>query len=80
MQVLCKSSENRVEVRCSVCWNGFAVYWDQQTQTEQTEALEGVVKALKNHSCSGKAPSGAELLWNGPLATAGAARLGNAPN
>lgn len=53
MQVLCWTSDEGVEIRCSDCAQGFALYWGQQTESEKAEALEGMVQALKNHQCIG---------------------------
>ena len=51
MQVLCWNSDEGVEVRCSDCGQGFALYWGRQTEPEKAEALEGMVRTLKNHHC-----------------------------
>jgi hypothetical protein len=51
MQVLCFSNDESVEVRCSHCGQGFALYWGPQTETEKAEALDGMVQSLKVHHC-----------------------------
>jgi hypothetical protein len=85
MQVLCKSSNDRVEMRCSVCGQGFALYWERQTPAEQAEALKAVETALNDHHRDNEGgsvhPEGGFLIpeWNGPIAFSGAAILGNAP-
>ena len=86
MQVLCKTSSESVETRCSVCGQGFVLYWERQTQAEQAEALREVETALRNHhrSENGAAahPDHGFLVpaWDGPIAFSGAAMLGNAPS
>ncbi len=86
MQVLCKSSDQDVETRCSVCGQGFVLYWERHTRTERAEALKEIQKTLqKQHSHqSDKAahPDRGFLVpeWNGPIAFSGAAILGNAPS
>jgi len=84
MQVLWKSSDASAEVRCSVCWQGFALYWDRHTRTDQAEALEDIVQALKNHHCTGAVHPAHDVhvppAWDGPIVIAGTAILGNAPN
>jgi formate dehydrogenase maturation protein FdhE len=51
MQVLCFSNDESVEVRCSNCGQGFALYWGLQTETEKAVALDGMVQSLKVHNC-----------------------------
>jgi len=78
MQVLWRSSDTGAEVRCSVCWQGFALYWDRQSESGQAEALERAVDALKGHRCTGKsegthpARGGGVSTWAGPMVIAGA--------
>jgi hypothetical protein len=65
MQVLCFSNDESVEVRCSHCGQGFALYWGPQTETEKAEALDGMVQSLKVHHCiqsGAKAHSGQSSL------------------
>ena len=58
MQVLCHSNDESVEIRCSDCGQGFALYWGRQTDSEKAEALEGMVRALKQHRCTAPGPQG----------------------
>jgi hypothetical protein len=86
MQVLCKSNNERAEIRCDVCGQGFALYWERQTPHEQAEALKEVEAALKNHhrfeNKTSAHPIAGFLVpaWDGPVAFSGAAMLGNAPS
>ena len=86
MQVLCKSSNNAVETSCSVCGQGFVLFWERQTTTEKTTALREVAKTLRSHHDRNDGPEAHPdrgfLVpeWNGPIAFSGAAILGNAPS
>lgn len=85
MQVLCKSAETAVETRCSVCGQGFVLFWERTTKMEKFEALRQIDSTLRHHHHSGKTehahPQNGFLVpeWNGPIAYSGAAILGNAP-
>jgi len=85
MQVLLKSTETIVETRCSVCGQGFAMFWERQTRMERSEALREIDAALRSHHQRGAGtdvhPEKGFLVpaWDGPVAFSGAAILGNAP-
>jgi hypothetical protein len=85
MQVLCKSSEGAVETRCSICGQGFLLFWERQTRMERAEALREIDLALREHHLEGFEsnvhPKKGFLVpaWDGPIAYSGAALLGNAP-
>jgi hypothetical protein len=85
MQVLLKSSEEAAETRCSVCGQGFAMFWERQTKMERSEALRLVEAALRRHHHEGGGSEAHPVKgflvpeWNGPVAVSGAALLGNAP-
>lgn len=85
MQVLCKSSKGAVETSCSVCGQGFVLYWERQTRMEKATALREVAKTLRGHHLEDEGPSAHPERgflvpeWNGPIAFSGAAILGNAP-
>lgn len=84
MQVLLKSAENGVETRCSVCGQGFVMFWERQTKMERAEALREIETVLRKHHHAGGShvhPERGFLVpeWNGPVAYSGAAILGNAP-
>jgi hypothetical protein len=86
MQVLCKTSNVSIETRCSVCGQGFALYWERQTANEKAESLMEVEAVLRHHHRreTGVAahPDHGFLVpaWDGPIAFSGAAMLGNAPS
>jgi hypothetical protein len=86
MQVLCKSSNEAGDVCCSVCGQGFVLYWERPTKMERAQALREIAKALRAHHSKGSAadvhPQRGFLVpqWDGPVAFSGAAILGNAPS
>jgi hypothetical protein len=85
MQVLVKSTSENAQTRCNVCGEGFALYWERQTQEERDEALKEVEAVLISHHASGSGvavhPEQGFVVpaWNGPASASGAAILGNAP-
>lgn len=85
MQVLCKASNTASDVRCSVCGQGFLVYWTRTAAHERAAAREEILQALRNHhvmagDASAHPASGFNLpAWNGDTRFSAAALLGNAP-
>ena len=85
MQVLLKSTETQVETRCSVCGQGFVMFWERQTKMERSEALREIETTLRHHHHAGAGPQVHPAkgflvpAWDGPIAFSGAAILGNAP-
>ena len=49
MQVLCKTTRDHAETCCSVCGQGFALYWERQTKSERAQALREINKTLRSH-------------------------------
>jgi len=86
MQVLCKSSSEQAGTSCSVCGQGFALYWERETKREKAQALREIDKVLRSHHSRVMGPeahpSRGFLVpeWKGPVAFSGAAILGNAPS
>lgn len=85
MQVLCKSSNEHAEICCSVCGQGFALYWERPSKTERALALKEIEKTLRSHHSRIAGPEAHPTRgflvpeWVGPVAFSGAAILGNAP-
>jgi hypothetical protein len=84
MQVLLKSAESGVETRCSVCGQGFVMFWERQSKMERGEALREIEVTLRHHHHAAGThvhPDKGFLVpaWDGPIAFSGAAILGNAP-
>lgn len=87
MQVLCKSSnQEAAETRCSVCGQGFVLFWERQSKSERATALREVDKTLRSHHSRNAGPEAhpdrgfVVPEWSGPVAFSGAAILGNAPS
>ena len=86
MQVLCKSSNEQVETHCTVCGQGFALYWERQSKVERAQALGEIEKTLRSHHAKIAGPEAHPTRgflvpeWTGPIAFSGAAILGNAPS
>ncbi len=83
MQVLLKSADSAVETRCTVCGQGFVMFWERQTRMERAEALREIEQTLRYHHHKGGEhvhPEKGFLVpaWDGPVAFSGAAILGNA--
>jgi hypothetical protein len=85
MQVLCKSTNGNAEVYCSVCGQGFVMFWERQSRNERAECMHEIEKALRGHhrEIEGREahPQTGFLIpeWDGPIAFSGAAILGHAP-
>jgi hypothetical protein len=85
MQVLCKVSKDHAETSCSVCGQGFVLFWERQTRMEKAVAIEQVAKTLRSHHARKDGPEAHPKRgflvpeWDGPFAFSGAAVLGNAP-
>ena len=86
MQVLCKSSNETADTCCSVCGQGFALYWERQTRSERAQALREIDKELRKHHYNQAGPEAHPTRvvlvpeWKGHVAFSGAAILGNAPS
>ncbi len=86
MQVLCKSSNEGASICCSVCGQGFALYWERQSKIERSLATQEIAKTLRSHHTKHAGPAAHPdrgfLVpeWAGPVAYSGAAILGNAPS
>jgi hypothetical protein len=86
MQVLCKTSNEQIETCCSVCGQGFAVFWERPSKSERAETLRELEKTLRSHHYNQAGPDAHPRRgflvpeWAGPIAFSGAAILGNAPS
>jgi len=85
MQVLCKASNTSNDVRCSVCGQGFLVYFTRTSPAERAQSRKEVLEALRNHHVtsnhSAAHPTNGFNLpaWSGAPEHSAAALLGNAP-
>jgi len=86
MQVLCKVTSSAANVCCSVCGQGFALYWERQNKMERTHALGEIAKTLRSHHRDKSGPEAHPQRsfmvpeFNGPVSDSGAAVLGKAPS
>lgn len=86
MQVLCKSINENADTYCSVCGQGFVLFWERQTKSERAHSLRDIEKALRNHHEIHPGPEAHPVRgflvpdWQGTVAFSGAAILGNAPS
>ena len=86
MQVLCKRSNEHVETCCSVCGQGFELYWERQSRAERAQALREIEKTLRSHHVEHAGPEAHPDRGflvpegTGPIAVSGAAILGIAPS
>jgi hypothetical protein len=85
MQVLCKASKTASDIRCTICGQGFLVYWTRNSIEERAAARAGILQALRDHhtdseTASAHPASGFNLPeWSGDPRASAAALLGNAP-
>jgi hypothetical protein len=85
MQVLCKLSTTVNDVQCSVCGQGFVVYWERHSPEEQEEARQLVMQQLAEHHRETNEPGAHPVQsfnvpqWAGLPKFSGAALLGGAP-
>lgn len=47
--VLCTLSNEGSDVRCSICGQGFLVYWSRFSRAEQDESRRVIQEHLRNH-------------------------------
>jgi hypothetical protein len=86
MQVLCKSTRGNAEMHCSVCGQGFVMFWERQSRSERVESIREIQTTLRHqHRCHKGPeahPNGSFLVpeLNGSVATLGIAAHGHAPS
>jgi hypothetical protein len=49
MQVLCKSTSDSPDLCCTVCGQGFVLFWERQSRGERAIALREIARALRGH-------------------------------
>lgn len=86
MQVLCKSSSGGAAICCSVCGQGFALYWERQSRQERAAAMQEIAKTLRGHHSKNAGPAAHPDRGflvperNAPHEFSGASVLGHAPS
>ncbi|WP_213805199.1 hypothetical protein [Granulicella sp. dw_53] len=82
MQVLLRKSDEREDIKCGVCGQGFRLYWERTSLEEQVIMREAVLEALsKQHGSdftSEVHPTAPFTVpeWSGSPQFSGAAMLG----
>jgi hypothetical protein len=86
MQVLCKSTNGNAEMHCSVCGQGFVMFWERQSRNERVECIREIQTILRRQHRSQKGPeahpNGSFLVpeSHGSVVTLGIASHGQAPS
>ena len=86
MQVLCKSTTGFAETHCSICGQGFVMFWERQSRDERIKSMAEIQKTLRHQHRSHRGPdahpNGGFLVpeWKGSISASGAAMLGQAPS
>jgi hypothetical protein len=82
MQVLLKKSDDRQELQCPLCSQGFRVYWERTSLVEQSAVRGTVLQALRNdHATDPSRAAHSDTpftvpKWSGAPQFSGAALLG----
>ena len=85
MQVLCKASNTASDVRCTVCGQGFLVYFTRTSPQEREQRRQEITQALRDHHMTSNHASAHPINgfnlpeWSGAPQHSAAALLGNAP-
>lgn len=85
MQVLCKLSDNSPDVQCPVCGQGFLLYWERSSRTQQEATRHSIQQTLRDHHADNTTaeahPEAAFNIpnWSGSPKFSAAALLGGAP-
>jgi len=85
MQVLCKLSDSSSDVHCPICGQGFLLYWERSSRTQQEATRHSIQQALQDHHLdstdTGAHPEAAFNIpnWSGSPQFSAAALLGGAP-
>jgi hypothetical protein len=56
MQVLCKSTNGIAETHCSVCGQGFLMFWERQSRSQRAEAIREIQMTLRHQHRNQKGP------------------------
>ena len=82
MQVLLRKSDDRQDIQCSVCGQGFRLYWERTSQEERDTMrpllLDELRKQHRADTSTAAHPTSPFNLpsWSGPAQFSGAALLG----
>ena len=82
MQVLLKKSDEKQDVKCKVCGQGFRLYWERTSLDEQADMRALLFDELSQHHATDKTAAAHPAApftvpsWSGPAQYSGAALLG----
>ena len=82
MQVLLRKSEEKQDLQCRVCGQGFRIYWERSSLDEQVAMRANVLKELEEHHASDRSSAAHPESpfnvpsWQGLPQFSGAALLG----
>lgn len=86
MQVFCKSTAGNAEIHCSVCGQGFVMFWERQSRVERVEMLREIHQTLRHQHRNQRGPeahpNGGFLVpeWDGSFVASGGAIPGHVPS
>lgn len=49
MKVFCKSTSGNAEFHCSVCGQGFVLFWERHPRTERFAVLSEIQRTMRRH-------------------------------
>jgi hypothetical protein len=82
MQVLLRRSDEKQDIKCSICNQGFRLYWERSSPAEQATMRAIVQGELRHHHATDTTPEAHPSQpfnlpnWSGPAHYSSAALLG----
>ena len=86
MQVLLRRSDDKQDIQCSICNQGFRLYWERPSLAEQATMRAIILGELRQQHATDETPSAHPSMpfnlpsWSGPPQYSGAALLGGLPD
>lgn len=85
MQVLCRTTNGNAEFHCSVCGQGFVLFWERESRAQRAAARAEIQETLRRHHRAAPGPQahpqGGFLVpeWSASAAAFGVKSPGNVP-
>jgi hypothetical protein len=82
MQVLLRRSDDKQDIQCNICNQGFRLYWERSSPAEQATMRAIIEGELRQQHATDKTPAAHPAMpfnlpsWSGPPQYSGAALLG----